>query len=318
MKWQFSSLYFASLSDYLQTIKHFDQSAMQVSDGQYNASSETMSFPMFDLMRVSMECRTIYHGMGEKGYIYIVIPEGNINIHVNGYEISYNELYVLSPEEELLATFPEHFTGYYLSIKKEILGSLIGGDSVNHLLKNASFIRSGEIVLPYLSSFKAQLIGNIKFSMEKRQYFSKIIAGDIQDNILSSLANLFSKSELDVSWEPKYNKRYEIMKRALAYIDNSGKTMITVAELARSTFCSLRTLQYAFEKTVGLSPKQYLIFRRMNFIRNEFQKGDLSGVGKGLLEYGVVNFGRFSQDYNSLFGEFPKETLKFARSKSLL
>ena len=99
---------------------------------------------------------------------------------------------------------------------------------------------------------------------------------------------------------------------AVAYIDAKLNRRIRIADVCRSTGVSERTLQYAFQAELGLTPMQYLHARRLQRARRELtraspRRGIIDGIARA---HGLRHGGRFADDYRAMFGERPSETLR--------
>ena len=82
---------------------------------------------------------------------------------------------------------------------------------------------------------------------------------------------------------------------------------------------SQRKLQYSFKKILGITPQNYLYKYRLNKVRAELLKSccTLVTVTEVALYWHFWHLGRFSKDYQHLFGELPSATLKRAVPNSL-
>ena len=84
-----------------------------------------------------------------------------------------------------------------------------------------------------------------------------------------------------------------------------------LAELCAEAHVSERTLQYAFQDVLGMSPLTYLIRLRLHRARDDLRKGDgdSTTVTDVAMNWGFWHFGEFSRSYKNCFGETPSQTL---------
>jgi AraC family ethanolamine operon transcriptional activator len=85
-----------------------------------------------------------------------------------------------------------------------------------------------------------------------------------------------------------------------------------VSELCATANVSERTLQYAFQNIMGMSPLTYLNRLRLHRSRDELRKAtsDSTTVTDVALNWGFWHFGEFSRFYKNCFGELPSTTLR--------
>ena len=100
--------------------------------------------------------------------------------------------------------------------------------------------------------------------------------------------------------------------RALNLIDEQGSQPATIAEISTSIGCTSRALQVAFQSSLGVTPLQYKLAKRLQFTRYALltAQPDNESVTRIAVEHEFFHFGRFSQYYKALFGESPSVTLK--------
>jgi AraC-like DNA-binding protein len=84
-----------------------------------------------------------------------------------------------------------------------------------------------------------------------------------------------------------------------------------VAELCRQLGVSERTLRFCCQEHLQMSPKRYLLLRRLHLFRQALRESaeDQTTVTELATRYGFWQFGRLAGEYKSLFREFPSATL---------
>lgn len=87
---------------------------------------------------------------------------------------------------------------------------------------------------------------------------------------------------------------------------------MALTDLCRIAGLRARALQYAFQETFGVTPMGYLKIVRLTEARRLLRTGDprtttVSNVGARV---GFWHVAQFAQDYRTLFGERPNETLR--------
>lgn len=95
---------------------------------------------------------------------------------------------------------------------------------------------------------------------------------------------------------------------------NAGERLY-VSHLCRATAVSERTLEVAFNETLGLSPVAYLNRLRLHRVRDALRTParHAKTVSAIALDWGFWHFGDFSRAYKDCFGELPSQTLRRQR-----
>jgi AraC family ethanolamine operon transcriptional activator len=83
---------------------------------------------------------------------------------------------------------------------------------------------------------------------------------------------------------------------------------LSVAELVATLGVSRRTLQYAFQDAMGVSPASYLRVERLNRVRQALRDAD--SVTEAATRLGFWHFGHFATEYRALFHELPSDTFR--------
>lgn len=88
-----------------------------------------------------------------------------------------------------------------------------------------------------------------------------------------------------------------------------------LADLARLSGTSARSLQYAFRDRFDLSPMQYLRQVRLDRVHDDLAAG-AGTVADAAHYWGFTNPGRFARAYRERFGESPRSTLDSGRARA--
>ena len=109
------------------------------------------------------------------------------------------------------------------------------------------------------------------------------------------------------------SRALQICRLARDYVDErlAAHALPTIVDICVSLAVSQRTLLYAFQTYVGMSPQTYLRLCRLNRVRTILLAGSpaTTTVTQAAMQMGFLHFGRFAGDYKRIFGEMPKATL---------
>ena len=106
--------------------------------------------------------------------------------------------------------------------------------------------------------------------------------------------------------------RGDLVRQTEAFLEAHLHQPISLATVAKSIFTSQRTLTYAFDQILGISPMAYLKILRLQAV-HRLLKMTVPGtktISAIAADHGFYSPSHFARDYKTLFGESPKETLK--------
>lgn len=100
------------------------------------------------------------------------------------------------------------------------------------------------------------------------------------------------------------------LRRIEDWIDAHYDEPIGVTDMARAGGIGIRSVQLAFQRLRGCSPREAVLRRRLQQARQRLSSGDPSlTVTQVATDCGFYNFGRFAVRYRQMFGEPPSQTL---------
>ena len=116
----------------------------------------------------------------------------------------------------------------------------------------------------------------------------------------------------DIAEEHAAQRRHElIMRRFYELMEESPDQPLYVPEICKAIGVAERTFRTCCQEQLGVSPKHYLLRRRMQLARRDLKRAmpAATTVTEVAGRYGFWHFGRFASAYKSLFGELPLVTL---------
>ena len=102
-----------------------------------------------------------------------------------------------------------------------------------------------------------------------------------------------------------------IMSRFRRATEEDPDQPLYIPELCRTIGVSYRTLRNCCQEQLGMSPKRYLLLRRMNLAHHALRDSPPAAttVTEVATRFGFWQFGRFAGEYRALFSELPSVTL---------
>lgn len=300
---------FPSVEEHLNGLKGFDMHAMQLSSGKFLCQQRDLQLPKLILGDRFINTAVQYHSILQQDWFYFLIPRHNDEVSVNGHSINFNQPLILTENQEALVQVPDNYYAFYIIITNDELTKYFDEESIELLKKTIAQQNFVKNIFTQPGSNLKQLCLLIEDLLNKSKYLSFQAVLDSQERIIESLCQLLTFS----SALPKINDinmptRLAIVNRALTHIHNNSFLNITISELAKVSCCCVRSLEYAFKSILSITPKQYLIKRRFQLIHSTLKHQSNTPISKILQNYGVVNQGRFAQDYLNFYDEYPHQT----------
>lgn len=142
------------------------------------------------------------------------------------------------------------------------------------------------------------------------------VAATFEKSVIFGLADAlqaFSDIAPHGNVEARTARNWQLVRSVRELVEGSPDCPLSVAELCARFRASRRTLQYAFEDTLGVNPSAYMRAVRLDHVRRELRAS--SSVTEVATRWGFWHFGNFSGEYREQFGELPSETWKRSRNR---
>jgi AraC-like DNA-binding protein len=136
------------------------------------------------------------------------------------------------------------------------------------------------------------------------------VAHRLEQSLVEVLVGCLSQSATqEAGWAHQCHEA--IMRRFYCLLEDNPKRPVYVPEICAAIRVPERTLRLCCQEHLGMSPKQYLMQRRMQQARRVLGAA-IAGettVTEIATHFGFWHFGRFAGTYQSIFGELPSVTL---------
>jgi AraC family ethanolamine operon transcriptional activator len=140
----------------------------------------------------------------------------------------------------------------------------------------------------------------------------------IQNSILETMTELCASSRETRELPRSEVQHAQIVRKVRHFLLENSERTISVPELCTVFHVSRRTLQYAFDRVLGIGPNAYLKILRLNGVRRDLMRRDTRiAIQQAASDWGFWHFSQFAKDYRTLFDELPSATTKRAERFSL-
>ncbi len=139
------------------------------------------------------------------------------------------------------------------------------------------------------------------------------ISRDIGIDLLEGLIEALGQCDESPRPLPRHERELALT-RSLDLIKARGRESPSISDLCRVSGVSRRTLEYGFRERFGISPKAFMMARRLEGVRRDLKRS----VGKASIthaanHWGFFHMSQFAALYRRQFGELPSKTLRDAR-----
>ncbi len=133
---------------------------------------------------------------------------------------------------------------------------------------------------------------------------------EFMDSLFATIESCDPDGHVDT--DKKGRSYSQIVRTCEDYTLNLEDRRPYLSELCAAANVSERTLQYAFQDIMGMSPMTFLHRLRLHRARDELRKAKIGSttISDVAMNWGFWHFGEFSRAYKNCFGETPSRTLR--------
>ena len=132
------------------------------------------------------------------------------------------------------------------------------------------------------------------------------------DVVFAVALNSFRISFPQMGSEPSGKALPSSVRRAQFFIEDNAALPISIVDVAAAARLSVRGLQAAFQRTLGMTPQTYVRSVRLSAVHADLlvvNAGEVT-VAEIARRWGFHHLGRFAREYRAEFGELPSDTLR--------
>lgn len=140
-----------------------------------------------------------------------------------------------------------------------------------------------------------------------------LITANTSQLLAATALAVFPNTSLDARQNPAGEVTPQVLRRAMAYIDEHAHRAVTMSEMAAAAGVTARALQLAFRRHRDTTPTQYARTVRLERAHRDLQNADpTTGITIAAIagRWGFPHLGRFSTDYRTAYGTTPSHTLR--------
>lgn len=255
----------------------------------------------------------LQRGTPPDGLVTIAVPATReVRIKWRGCEVTGTDLMIFPRGSELDSVSDDSFHVYTCSFPQELFASISeqsGIASMEELQNGRDVIRCpGKAIsriqrLLRLAAMSARSKGDGFNDANKES----LILHSLPQLILQGIA---ASNGATVPRIP--GRRDSLVKNAVGLIERFADQPIAIRDLVSDVGVSQRTLENAFHESLGVPPKTYLMYYRLNKVHRELRSSrrDSVKVSDIANRWGFWHMGQFAADYRKLFGQLPSQTLQ--------
>jgi AraC family transcriptional regulator, ethanolamine operon transcriptional activator len=293
---------FHDIDHFREHLVGWDTPAIQIEPGRLRINLHSINLGGLIFSDIRVNRKVLDHSRVEAGWLSFVI--GLSPSIFCGTEISAGQLTVLTPGREYRSIIAKGWHSIEIVIKASDLADegLRLSAQLEHVPENATI------------SLPIELVG--LFRRLARAAFGRPADGPIDQvqlrcALLRALGKALVRSGESVPERRHRAEGYELMQKMIRYIESRLGQRVTVSEIASELDVTPRALNYAARSTLDISPFDLVLAYRLNLVRGELWDARLLNmrVTTAALAQDFGHLGRFSRQYQTLFGELPSETL---------
>lgn len=296
-----------------------DCCALQVAPGLPSARATVLTDGRVSLFELGFSVTTEFFGRWrDNTYVLLTAPDGWKGAQFDSRVLQDDEVLLLAPASECWRLQPAGVRVAGVSIAPESVASLLPETVIGSRRPLHDTVRTLRMPRPFLDDFFGAVIPALDRVADED---AATVPGGEWDGLrtrgIAALRDVLRQDEpRHPVGRPAASYRRLII-RTREMIQRGEHVSPTVTDLCESLHVSPRTLQYAFQKSLGISVAAYVRSVRLDRVRRTLSDParEVPRISDVATRWGFWHPSQFSRLYFRQFGELPSETLAQARRR---
>jgi AraC-like DNA-binding protein len=270
----------------------------QVGEGKLRAKVASHVTEQLVYGRERVNRRIWGHARSADGVISVIFAVTNANILINGRGLTTNRMFIVPPNASMDIVLGTDADALTILVPVDIFDDCRRMTDKDKLTVCAY----GDDALEPIRQLVLEALGNTADPDGNAAF---------ENSFLKELARLLKSDGCQVVTEDPYGRlrKQDATRYAIAYIHDNLTETIRMEDLCEIYGTSLSTLERRFKRYLGVAPKHYVLAARLNHVRRDLLDPQLFdySIAEIAMRYNLLHMGRFSAQYQTLFGRRPSE-----------
>jgi len=288
---------------------------LQVDKGQVTILHHNLFLEDLTLRRLQLSHTMFEEFTLEPGWTTLVLTSAVDHTAVwNGVHSFPDALGIIHPEKEHEVLMPTGWSTIEIDIKDQLLER--EGLLTERALTDAKVTQKAlfSINRYYMEKIRKNLVS----LFDNNSLFSEAVLKEepkraLRRHVLDLLAEAVAASNQELLPRATAStvQAYRVVQKARTFFDDQLTANPGIESIALELGVTTRTLQRSFISVLGISPKQYLLARKLDVARRDLrQSGRHKTVSDVAYDFGFVSSARFVEQYHRQFGHTPAKVFR--------
>lgn len=267
-----------------------------------------------EFLFITTDCPLRIRGPKATGFLdfAFVVQPGSKELIAHNATVAPDTIFGFDSHRENNLVLPANLILGVLQIKREVFQDclhIMDRSDIDDRFLTSNYLRS-PATLAAVQIYVRELYGLVQQQATclRLAQLSRLILEDFVPLLIESMPSTLNHNIM----ADRLLCRAQLVQQAEAYMLAHLEQPITLKDLCGILKTSSRPLNYGFQEMFGTSPMAYLKWLRLHAVHRILKAADpaTTKIEEIANRYGFWSAGHFGQDYKTMFGQLPSQTLK--------